>query len=168
MNYKFHLPFIILLLTLQFFTVDIFSYCFLSTVEKRLAEKRTGTLYKNHEYQGVSSESPKEYDLAYVERFSSNIIETYYSKNGTKTSVTYDSGKWRSTNIEFMASKAYMLLPMIGFVMIGVAQLSNMIRTGNIWSWQKTTHNTFEKILLIYGIPVFVASIVFGWFGKGQ
>lgn len=166
-NYKIHIPLIMMLLVLQFFSTKIFAHLYLPSVEKQLKEKRTGITYKSHEYIGLSSESPKDYDLAYIGKTGATLTETYYSKNGTKVCVTYVDGRWQSTNTEYLANKAYLFLPILGFALIGVARISNMIRTGNIWSWQKTTFNKLEILLLLYGAPVFVASIVFSWLGKG-
>lgn len=167
MNYKLHIPLIIMVLALEFFSTNIFNHFYLPTVEKQLKEMRTGTIFKAHEYVGLSSESPKDYDLAHIEKTGTTTTETYYSKNGTKVSVTYIDGRWQSTNTDYLATKTYLFLPQLAFALIAIAQISNMIRTGNIWSWQKTTYNKFEFLLLLYGAPVFVASIVFSFIGKG-
>ena len=168
MNFKIHIPIICFLLILQFFITDIFGLVYLPVIESQLKKNHNGEFYRSNEYTPHSSEGPKNFEFVYVTKSGGKIDETYYSKEGNRTTVTYINGKWQSSETQVFSAQAFLVLPIIGFCFGMLAILHKMARTGALTTWtlSKYPFDNVEKVSLLYGIPLFVSAILLGWLGR--
>ncbi len=170
MNFKRHIPIIILLLCFQFFISDIFGAIYLPLIERQLTKERQGggEFYRSNEYKPRSEEGPREFAFVYVSKSADKTIETYYSRKGNRTIVTYKGGKWQSSETEFFPTQAFLVLPFLGFCLGMFAILHKMVRTRALTTWtlSKYPFDNIERFCLLYGIPLFASAILFGWIGR--
>jgi hypothetical protein len=154
---------------LQFFIIDIFSGLVLPIIENKLRKASDGTFYTNGQYLPLSKEeSPKEFAFVFVTKSVNTVTETYYTKRAERIRVTYVDNKWSQTADTLFFNMVFLALPFLGFLMFGSAILHKMARTGAITTWTMGSYpdDQVEKILKLYGIPIFASGIIFGWLGR--
>lgn len=166
-KFAYHIPMIIALLVLQFFSSDIFSYFYLKKVENKLSKLHsvTGKFYRHGEYKPRLKENspfrvPKNYVYAFVNKDGDITEETYYTKDGTKVVALYSGDKIVKVSGASGPKTFYFIIPIIGFLLILFANLREAARSGNIFSWQLgRSPDHLEKICYLYGVPFFGISI---------
>ncbi len=109
MNYRIHIPIICLLLILQFFVTDIFGLVYLPMMEGQLKKNHNGVLYRSNEYTPLTSEGPKNFKFVYVIKSGGLTNETYYSKEGNRTTVNLINGKWQSSETQVFSAQAFLI-----------------------------------------------------------
>ncbi len=169
MSIKIHIAIVSVILIFQFFVSDIFSKLYLPFIKHNLKDSEGNyQLYNRGEYSPLSAESPRQYELAEIRQSGLVLTETFYLKNGNRTIVTYVDGKWESTETSFLSAKAFSVLPLIGFGLVMFVILRRSFRTGAITTWDlsKYPFDEFEKIILLYGVPIFLSGIFFGFLGR--
>lgn len=167
-KYKKHIPIIFALVLLEFFVTDIFSAIYLPMIKTKLKSNTEGKLYEKGQYTPMSAEGPKDYDFVFVSSSKNTTEETYYTKKSEKTVVTYINGKWQQSTSSSAAFTYFIAFPFAGFILFMASILHKMARTGALTTWGLGEHpdDKFEQMTKLYGIPLFVCFILFGWIGR--
>ena len=123
---------------------------------------------------GLTGEGPKPWlerpnncSLVLVQKHGSQLVETYYpsfetyypASNLDSVIVSSENGQWRSTGGEKPTMPFWLVLPAVGFLLIGCAMLHKCFRTASFFSWQLSKHpnDEIENVLYFYGIALFAS-----------
>ena len=170
-KYKKHIQFICALVLLQFFVTDIFSAIYLPTIKAKLKTNIEGKLYEKGQYRPISIlEEYRDYEFVFVNNWDriNTTVETYYTKKGEEISVTYRGGKLVRTSSYSPANYYIIAFPITGFILFMASIIHKMVRTHSITTWglMKQPDDKFEQLTKLYGIPLYVCSILFGLLGR--
>jgi len=183
-NYKFHVPIVIILVTIQFFIVDIYSHFYLKyNYEKCLSSNVPGsTLFKKGEYRPVDRRvAPTDFQFVVVNKDNSATYETYYTSRGEKEVLEYLNNRFKSSFIEEDGDLYFMFLPFCGFalfILFGLCQGWRTLGSDKYFYWYSRNPltarfrarpdlNRFETILLIYAVPLCLSPIICHVLGHG-
>jgi hypothetical protein len=171
-SYKFHFLIVMILLTIQFFSLDIYGHFHLKhIINKNAAPNPDGDLlYRKGEYVPLAvEEAPPAYELVLVKQRGTLLEEIYYTKKGASKVVHYWDGKWKSTRDDsFGDLLIFAFFPFCGVIASFAAMAHKMSRTGVIYKWQlmRLPYDRFEIICYSYGFSFILSTIVFGSLGK--
>ncbi len=171
-SYKFHFLIIMILMTIQFFSLDIYGHFHLKHVisENSAPNPYGDVLYRKGEYVPLAvEEAPQAYELVFVKHRETLLEEVYYTKKGGSEVVHYWDGKWKSTrDNSFGDLLIFAFFPFCGVIASFAAMAHKMSRTGVIYEWQlmRLPYDRFEIICYFYGFSLILSTIVFGSLGK--
>ncbi len=173
-NYKFHILMIIMLLSIQYVSPDLYAFFYLRhVINKNSAPNPNGDiLYKKGEYAPIDvDEAPRDYKLVLVKQRGRLLEEIYYTGKGESIAVNFLDGKSIGTGGDIGnlgATAVFAIFPVCGVILIISAVLHRRYRSEVIDTLQlmQIQFDRTEKICLCYGIPLLVATIVFGSLGK--
>jgi len=169
-NYPLHFLVILMLLFVQYHIPDATVYLKMKYSRYVYSKKdgKEGAFYQKYEYVPISKKtdiSPGDYEFAFVRSSNSITEEIYFFENGWTKTVKYVDRNWKSSIFtRGIVLKAFLFLPMIGFILFLGGTLRKSARTRSLFTWQMMKHpyERFEKICLIYGFSLFISAIVFG------
>lgn len=112
----------------------------------------------------LPQQSPKSCDLAVVSGTpDGGRSESFYFLDGSTLAHKLKSGKWRATSAECGAAKNGSLLAVFGMLLLGLAIVSQSVRTGQ-WFYfpgmKQHPLNDYETVVGIYGAIFFGGQMV--------
>lgn len=173
-NYRFHSPIIILLLVVFFLIPTISGYYYENKVVATLRNlSHQDGVYRFGEYTPLKYDiAPKQYLFVKTSTQGTETIENYYESAGHVTRAIYEKGNWVYTELRSYKEDYLFIAPVIGFIFIGFAVLSRTLRllfttkvSEFLWNdndYWKYPYAKAEKIALLYGLPIFLASFFIG------
>jgi hypothetical protein len=169
--YRKHLFIIAILLIIQFFVLGTTRSIYLN-YSRHLYSSRNGVdgiFYDSGEYtprSGLAFNSRPDNEFSFVRENGGINEEIFYFSDGSRSVVTYVDGQWRSTfSTKGAVLAGFLFLPTIGFALFMVATIRKIVRTRAIFTWElmKYPADGTEKLLTLYGVPLFISGIVFGF-----
>jgi hypothetical protein len=162
-----HLLILSLLMILALFFIQIFSFFFLWGVEIRVQDVDSShkKLYRYGEYAPISAEeAPKVYKFVIVTKRGDSTEEVYYTPRAERIKVLYFGNRWRMTSSLPYSLLAFLIWPVAGMFLIGYSILRQAARAREFLTWRlaRSSLERGEKILLLYGISLFIIGIVLG------
>lgn len=109
-------------------------------------------------------EAPRSCDLALAKKTPDGTrLESFYFLDGSTSTLTLKSGRWRGSSAECGAARNGAALAMVGMVLLGIATLSQAFRTGQ-WFYfpgmKRHPMNDFEAVVGIYGVAFFGGQMI--------
>jgi len=173
-NYRLHVPIVMLLVTVYLLTPSIAGKFYKRfVIDKLQNSSQVNGVFRFGEYSPINRDmAPKNYLFIKLTRKGSETIEKYYESDGIVTKAIYQSGDWKLSEIRSYKEDYLFMGPIAGFVLIGFAALSRTRRllfkgkvSEYLWNendFWKYPFEKAEKIALVYGLPLFVAGFFSG------
>ena len=157
-----HVPVIIGLLVIHYFSTDILGFFYLNSLKKRLNELGSGklTIYEDGNYEPIAKgdsrfKLPRHPKLVIVKRNQNITKEIYFTKYGERIEALYIDNKIKSVSYRFALGTVGFLIPIIGLLIGLYSVIHEMVRTGDVMSWTWTRHpDDYEKICYLYAISL--------------
>lgn len=173
-NYRLHVPIIVLLVTGYLLMPTLASKYYENIVISKLRNStEVNGVFNFGGYSPLNKQmAPKNYLFVKVSMKGSETIEKYYEPGGHVTKATYRNGDWQRSDFRSYKEDYLFIGPAIGFILIGFAALSRTRRVvfkGKVseYLWNENDYWKYpfaktEKIALIYGLPLFLAGFFSG------
>lgn len=165
MNYRLHLPILLVISIIQIFITDIYSYFYLKNAYQKYLTSTTpnSTLYIEGAYSPIRpKEAPNCYKFVYVTKQNNLTKEIYFTCKGEKIIQHYKNGKLKSSEIAEDGDNYFLFLPLCGVFSWLFVCVKFSFRTGSFFTWQQIKYNLdkTEKLLVIYSIVIFLSMIL--------
>jgi hypothetical protein len=158
-----HFTVIIALLSIHYFSDDIYIYFSFNSFIKKYSESSSENLkvYRNGLYVPILKKDtyrhlPRDVKIVVVEKDSDITKEIYFSKNGDIIEAIYVNNIIQSITAKSIPSAVSFSIPLLGIVFGIYSVVHNILRTGNIITWGLMRRlDSLEKVCIIYTISLF-------------